>query len=150
MEEGMVLCETKAAANSCLPVAGESTAVSWRPRKTDARSPAVLRCRDRGEGGHGRRKGGIPQRSRALCVCKRAVMEQVGWLAVVGPCDPEVQRQVVFDLKVVTEVREGIPLPEGQIRVAGRDADTVRNISTESTPVPEPELAIQVRQELVR
>src|SRR5947209_3617386 len=122
-------------------------------RKANARTKAVLHSRALGVGPGVQSQrlqpecatvGGNATRSDVALGFTLAcvLVEQVRRLAIVGPGQAEVQRQVLADLPVVATIKEGVVFAEVQVRSAGRDLHAVRGVgSKERVQAGEPELS---------
>src|SRR5260370_22628909 len=130
-------------------MAGKEAPKPWSPGEADARPPAVFGRRNRWEGRHRERQCRIPQRVRSGLPLHCLIVEQVGRLAVVRPGDPEIEREVVLDFEIITEIHERVALAEAERRVSRRNPNTVRNVLRKRGPVCRAELAVEVRQEYV-
>src|SRR5437588_8964502 len=95
---------------------GEEATPLWRVGKADAGTKAVLHRRNFRVGALAQRQRLQPQRSAGIAFrLSGQLVEQVCWLAIVGPGQAGVDGQVLLDLPVVAEVQEGVILAEIQV-----------------------------------
>ena len=86
-----VVRQSIAATNHCLSTTYYSTSESRRPGKTHIRAPAVVRRGNRREGRNRQRQSRIPKRVWSSLILHSPIVEQVGWLPIVGPGDTEIK-----------------------------------------------------------
>src|SRR6478752_2985920 len=76
---------------------------------------AVLRSRNRGQGADAERQGRVPEcRCRVALTLGGDVVEDVGRLTIIRPCQASLYGEVLGDLPVIAAVQEGVIFAEIQ------------------------------------
>src|ERR1700722_5893288 len=115
-----------------------------RPRKAEARSPAVFEGRQFRRGGDAQWQTRIPQRIVARLRTRGYFVQDVSRLSVVRPGQSKSKDQVISEPYLISDIWVEIRLAKIQIWIPGSNANSIRRICGERREVRELERTVIV------